>query len=570
MNSKRILSMLCVILIMFTGSAFAKDYSDFPQKYWDLDKSHWAYAYISELTDKNVIQGYEDGSFKPNKTVTRAEWAKLLCVASGKNIESVKKAYAADYKSSDWFSKYVNTVKDYLNFYDMGGEVYFKPNQAITREDVTVSLVKLKGYDLSELDYSNITQFKDFNTISNSMKQYISVAIANGLIEGFDDGTFRPHDTLTRAEAAALLCRAFRLGDVNKNAEYGEYDGTAQKTDDTQSKEYYDDYYSGLLSSNDKEIENEETTESGYKKPDSVLEEKETEDVISSKQYIMKVLAQTDVDLCRYSIYDIGKLSTMDDNNNIYYIDKEKNSVFKISVDDETVTKYCEFNEVVMKASEKEGGSTVLVSSESVSARQIFYDTVNKKLILLLNDGEVYDITDNSYAKMFKISSSRASIQTAVNADIYISWHYDYRGYTVFYNISADFVKGISMSFNDCVSGVVCDNNLYGLSDRSIYQYDFGEDTKKAVVTDISDYKAFTIKDDSYYFLFNDNSLGKISVRNKKAEILPLKIDSENVDFIDFGNMKNIAGKFYVIDNDTMVFYDYNMKAFRKLYKNNN
>ena len=569
MNSKRILSMLCVILIMFTGLAFAKDYSDFPQKYWDLDKSHWAYAYISELTDKNVIQGYEDGSFKPNKTVTRAEWAKLLCVASGKNIESAKKAYAADYKSSDWFSKYVNTVKDYLNFYDMGGEVYFKPNQAITREDVTVSLVKLKGYDLSELDYSNITQFKDFNTISNSMKQYISVAIANGLIEGFDDGTFRPHDTLTRAEAATLLCRAFRLGDVNKNAEYGEYDGTAQKTDDTQSKEYYDDYYSGLLSSNDKEIEKNETTESG-KTPDFVLEEKETEDVISSKPYIMKVLAQAD-------IYYIGQYSTMDDNNIIYYIDNDKKCILKISVNDETVTKYCDFNEVVMKSSEKEEGGPSLVSSESIRAFQIFYDVVNKKLLLYLNDGCVYDITDNSYEKMLKFNyptySKWDNIQTAVNSDIYICWE-DYDSDAYLYNISTNSYRHIDMYFDSysCyyISGIVCDNNLYGLSRTSIYQYDFGEDTNKAVVSDISSYKSFAIKDDSYYFLFNDNSLGKISVKNKKAEFLPLKIDSENVDFIDFGNMKNIAGKFYVIDNDTMVFYDSNMKAFRKLYKNNN
>ena len=218
MKTRKILSTIMAVLILLTQTAFAKDYSDYPQKFWDVSKDHWAYAYISELTDKNVISGYEDGSFKPEETVSRAEWSKMLVVASGKQPITLEnnKSYAVDYNSNDWYYGYINSVISYMNFYNDGGNYYFKPNQSASREDVTVSLVKLKGYSIDNVDYSYISKFKDSNSVSNDLKKYIAVAIEKGLITGFEDNTFRGQDTLTRAEAATLLCRAFQLGNDNK------------------------------------------------------------------------------------------------------------------------------------------------------------------------------------------------------------------------------------------------------------------------------------------------------------------------------------------------------------------
>lgn len=218
MKTKKILSTIMAVLILLTQTAFAKDYSDYPQKFWDVSKDHWAYVYISELTDKNVISGYEDGSFKPEETVSRAEWSKMLVVASGKQPITLEnnKSYAVDYNSNDWYYGYINSVISYMNFYNDDGNFYFKPNQSASREDVTVSLVKLKGYNVDNVDYSYISKFKDSNSVSNDLKKYIAVAIEKGLITGFEDNTFRGQDTLTRAEAATLLCRAFQLGNDNK------------------------------------------------------------------------------------------------------------------------------------------------------------------------------------------------------------------------------------------------------------------------------------------------------------------------------------------------------------------
>lgn len=211
---KKLISMLLILMLcLMTANVFAADASqkDYPQRFWDVPKDHWAFTYIAELVNKGVLAGYEDGSFRPDNTVTRAEWAKIMVLAAGLPAND-NNVYYTD-MSNHWANIYVNTAKDYLAAYTDGT---FRPDQAAVREDVTVSMVKLKGYDVSNVDYSYLSQFTDTNSISNSLKAYVAVAVEKDLISGFDDGTFRGQDTLTRAEAATLLWRAFQYGNDNK------------------------------------------------------------------------------------------------------------------------------------------------------------------------------------------------------------------------------------------------------------------------------------------------------------------------------------------------------------------
>ena len=188
---KKVILLLITTLLLQSFAVFAKDY---PQKFWDVQKDHWAFEYIADLADRGVIKGYDDGSFKPGATVSRAEWAKMMCVAA--NLVSTDKAvYFTDTKGH-WANTYINAAKKYITSYSDGS---FRPEQAIVREDVTRSLVTLRGYDTSNVDYSYITGFKDFDSISNFMKAYVAVAVENGLINGFEDNTFRGQGTLTRA-----------------------------------------------------------------------------------------------------------------------------------------------------------------------------------------------------------------------------------------------------------------------------------------------------------------------------------------------------------------------------------
>ncbi len=217
---KKIISLFMVLaMCMSFTPALAVDTSVAPQKeyrqtFWDVSKDHWAFSYIGELVDKGVLAGYEDGSFRPENTVTRAEWAKIMVLAAGLPVND-NNVYFTDMQGH-WANMYVNTARDYLSAYTDGT---YKPDQAAVREDVTVSMVRLKGYDTSNVDYSYLNQFSDTASISNSLKAYVAVAVEKGLIDGFEDGTFRGQNTLTRAEAAALLWRAFQYGSDNKVAD---------------------------------------------------------------------------------------------------------------------------------------------------------------------------------------------------------------------------------------------------------------------------------------------------------------------------------------------------------------
>ena len=70
---KKMVAMLFVTIALISSVVFAASV-----QYTDLSEDHWAYGPISEMTDKGILDGYTDGSFKPNKSISRAEFAKIL------------------------------------------------------------------------------------------------------------------------------------------------------------------------------------------------------------------------------------------------------------------------------------------------------------------------------------------------------------------------------------------------------------------------------------------------------------------------------------------------------------
>lgn len=215
MDMKKIISILLTLamLVGISTAALAVDTPNksYPQRFYDVPKDHWAFSYIAELVARGVLEGYDDGSFKPEGTVSRAEFAKIMVGAAGVQTND-NSVYFSDMQNH-WAIPYVNAAKDYLTAY---ADNTYRPNQAAVREDVTMAMVKLKGYDVSSADFSYLADFTDNNSISNNVKKYVAVAVEKGLISGFEDNTFRGQATLTRAEAATLLWRAFQYGSDNK------------------------------------------------------------------------------------------------------------------------------------------------------------------------------------------------------------------------------------------------------------------------------------------------------------------------------------------------------------------
>lgn len=277
------------------------------QKFWDVPKDYWAFDYISDLARRGVIKGYDDGSFKPDITVSRAEWAKMMVDAAG-IVATDNSVYFKDLSSAHWANKYVNAAKQYMTGYRDGT---FRPDQAATREDVAIALVLIKGYDIAEVDYSNL-YFTDNSSISNYAKAYVAVAVQHGLIAGFSDGSFRGQDTLTRAQAAALLYRGFQQGGADK-------------------------VIGGVVTNGNDSEHSDLTTEQEYMhqadSADRFVENHITENKVNDTEAITaSVSLRTLVDsLSIDSIYEY----TCDDEGNIYYLDDPYIRV--VNVDGDTV-----------------------------------------------------------------------------------------------------------------------------------------------------------------------------------------------------------------------------------------
>lgn len=156
---------------------------------------------------KLYVVGYEDGEFKPEGNMTRAEaatiFARNIVERKDENISSRKSSFT-DVSTSKWYSKYIA----YLEKYDIiegYNDDTFKPEEQITRaEFVTMCTRFYKMFDEVGTSKKNI-----FNDVTNNhwASGYIYNATEMDWIKGYADGTFRPDNNITRAEVVAIVNR---------------------------------------------------------------------------------------------------------------------------------------------------------------------------------------------------------------------------------------------------------------------------------------------------------------------------------------------------------------------------
>lgn len=168
----------------------------------------------------NYVAGYDDGTFLPQNNITRAEAITLLTrlVTDESNIVGKVKADYDDVQDGAWYESYVGIFQK-LGFLDSisgkhGAEIY--PNQNITRGEF-VELI----YQISALsDLSSSMKLKSFSDVDADKYHYIGAvnfAVSEGIIVGYDDGTFKPDNPITRAEVVTIVNRF--LGRIPNGAE---------------------------------------------------------------------------------------------------------------------------------------------------------------------------------------------------------------------------------------------------------------------------------------------------------------------------------------------------------------
>jgi hypothetical protein len=166
------------------------------------EENHWAYGMMSKLKSKGIISGYEDGTLKPDKSVTRAEFITII----GKILRLQEKSenIFEDIDSSKWYEEPMLKGKEAGIFrgYEINGKLLAKPNEYITREEactMVVNAFKLDGHDHSKLT------FKDSKEIASYARDNIGILVGNKYLSGYEDNTFKPKKLLSRAEGISIL-----------------------------------------------------------------------------------------------------------------------------------------------------------------------------------------------------------------------------------------------------------------------------------------------------------------------------------------------------------------------------
>lgn len=154
--------------------------------FYDLYQDQWYYIYINDLYNNGVINGYEDSTFRPNNIVTTGEALKMIILAAGyQEPEAVE---------SHWARGYLNFALE-MGFIDTGD---------ITDLDVPISRVLMAKTSARAMGLDRLYDSEPFTDTSNA---YAAILADHGIVEGYEDGTFRPDRSLTRAELSAIVWR---------------------------------------------------------------------------------------------------------------------------------------------------------------------------------------------------------------------------------------------------------------------------------------------------------------------------------------------------------------------------
>ncbi len=197
------LTMFCIAMTTFPANAPASE------TFSDVSSNHWAANTIELMANQGIISGYEDGTFRPDNTVTRAEYATMLVKATGMQVDEVSTPTFADLPLTHWSLPQVEKAKDFFNYTKTGKGLLFRPDVPILREEAVAALARAKKLEEQADWQDSIKWFKDHDEISPLYGPDVASALKEGLIRGYDDGRFKPTGQLTRAEAAVLIHQAF-------------------------------------------------------------------------------------------------------------------------------------------------------------------------------------------------------------------------------------------------------------------------------------------------------------------------------------------------------------------------
>lgn len=172
----------------------------------DINDESWSKNAVVELYNRGIVNGYEDGSFKPDNSVTRAEFLKFIITAIEADVpENNISLPFSDTYNSEWYASYVSAALN-LNMVNGYDDETFRPDSYISREEA--SAIVCRGIDAMGISldlYRLKITFEDDNLISDYAVDYVYKLYSSGVINGDENQCFRPKDDMSRAETAQLI-----------------------------------------------------------------------------------------------------------------------------------------------------------------------------------------------------------------------------------------------------------------------------------------------------------------------------------------------------------------------------
>lgn len=201
---KRIVILITVFALILTSVVYGAGKS-----FTDVKEKDWFYEALNNVVDRGIIDGYPDGTFKPQENISRAEFTKVIVAALG--LDTVEGNAFVD-TEKHWAKDVINTaIENHIIDRTEYGYSYI-PDEKITRIEMAKMVVRALGFEKdAEGKAGKKTKFIDNFAIKDADKGYVVIASENGVVNGYTNNTFQPNGKATRAEAAQMLVNMLKV-----------------------------------------------------------------------------------------------------------------------------------------------------------------------------------------------------------------------------------------------------------------------------------------------------------------------------------------------------------------------
>lgn len=170
----------------------------------DLSGFDWAKEAIEQLANRKVVSGDGSGAFRPDDSVTREEFVKMV-VEAFKIEKSEAEEHFKDVPVDAWYCSYVISALNNKIVSGISSEL-FGTGESITRQDAAVILQRAIDVCVISLEKEKtLINFTDYDDVSDYALTSVDSLARFGILNGFEDGSFRPFAPITRAEAAKVI-----------------------------------------------------------------------------------------------------------------------------------------------------------------------------------------------------------------------------------------------------------------------------------------------------------------------------------------------------------------------------